>query len=111
MRGREGRRTESPLFQADVAHFSGRFLRRSQARRSIRRRRNLAASMGGIRAERGVTWENAQCPIVAMAFERAREHLRAMRPFFPEIPDDVFAERRKCFLCRKSEFVRDVVQA
>lgn len=33
--------------------------------------------------------------------------VNAMRPFFPEISNDVFAERRKRFLCRNREFANE----
>ena len=38
-------------------------------------------SLDAIRAELGVSWEDGQGPVVARAFERAREHLRAHRSF------------------------------
>ena len=38
-------------------------------------------SLDAIRAERGISWEDEQGPVVALALERAREHLRAHRPF------------------------------
>ncbi len=48
-------------------------------------RRNLpgvpVVSLDAIRTEIGVSWKDAQGPVVALAYERAREHLRAKRPF------------------------------
>ena len=38
-------------------------------------------SLDAIRAEIGIAWEDAQGPVVALAFKRARELLRAKRPF------------------------------
>lgn len=38
-------------------------------------------SLDAIRTELGVSWEDAQGPVVALAFERARELLRAKRSF------------------------------
>lgn len=38
-------------------------------------------SLDAIRAELGVSWEDGQGPVVALAFDRAREHLRARRSF------------------------------
>ena len=38
-------------------------------------------SLDAIRAELGIAWEDGQGPVVARAFERAREHLRAHRSF------------------------------
>ena len=38
-------------------------------------------SLDAIRFEQGVSWDDNQGPVVALAFERAREHLRARRPF------------------------------
>ena len=38
-------------------------------------------SLDAIRAELGVTWDDEQGPVVALAFDRARGYLRAKQPF------------------------------